>query len=256
MNARMHPALLVIPALLAALLLSGCGNTGTSYYSSLKRTTVDAKDDLLGTRPTTSELFPKEGPSLIEINYDAADMIVGSFLPDVEKGWPIYYEPFTNRVDMGDPSPFGALVSEQVAARLAQRSFMITKGLPRKPAPPQAAPSQSGEAPKDLSAVASAPKNSDPDAPRPCLMSGTYLITGKVIFVSAQIATLDNGHVLGAHSWTVPVNNTTRAMLPQLGKSSVNGMTPSVRTKLSGNPHKIANPSGQPQNYVDRDLVR
>ena len=45
-------------------------------------------------------------------------------------------------------------------------------------------------------------------------------------------------------------------LLPQLKQSSANGMKPSVRTQLNGNPHKIANPSGQPQNYVERDLVR
>ncbi len=260
MNAPKHPATLVISALLAALLLSGCGNPGTSYYSSLKRTAVDAKNDLMGTRPTTGELFQEDNTPLTDISYDAADFMMGTFMSPLNKNSPIYTEPFTNRIDMGDPSPFGALVSEQVAARLALNSYMVTKGAPRKPAP-KAAPSPPDQ-PEGLALSGEEAKAAEKrswqqqNEARPCLLSGTYLIAGKVIYLSASITALDNGQVLTAHTWTVPVNRTTRAMLPQLRKPSAYGMTPSVRTTLSGNPHKIANPSGQPQNYVDRDMVR
>lgn len=240
--------LLLATLLLPALLLVGCGNPGTSYYSSLKRTAVNAKDDLLGTRPTTGEILQEDLTPLIDISFDAADMMVGQFLPELNKQSPIYVEPFTNRLDMDDPAPFGALVAEQVAARLAQRTFMIMQGLP--PARPRAASVEPGaEAPPP-------PKHYESDEPRPCVMSGTYLVTGKLIYLSARIATLDNGQVMGAHSWTVPVNSSTRALLPQLRLPAGSGMQPSVRTKLKGSAHKIANPSGQPQNYIDRDLVR
>jgi len=240
--------LLLATLLLPALLLYGCGNPGTSYYSSLKRTAVNAKDDLLGTRPTTGEILQEDSTPLIDISFDAADMMVGQFLPKINKDSPIYFEPFTNRMDMGDPAPFGALVAEQVAARLAQRTFMIMHGLP--PAAHRAASGEpSSEAPPP-------PKEYTAFEPRPCVMSGTYLVTAKLISLSARIYTLDNGLVMGAHSWTVPVNSSTRALLPQLRLPAGSGMQPSVQTKLKGNAHKIANPSGQPQNYVDRDLVR
>lgn len=233
--------------LLSALLLFGCGNPGTSYYSSLKRTVVNAKDDLLNTRPTTGEIFTDDNTPLIDISFDAADMMVGQFVSEINKRSPIYYEPFTNRMDMGDPAPFGALVAEQVAARLSQRTFMIMQGQP--PAAPRAADGETAAAPAQ-------PKNYGPIDPRPCMMSGTYLVTGKLIYISARVVALDNGLVMGAHSWTVPVNSNTRALLPQLKLPPGSGMQPTVRTKLKGNAHKIANPSGQPQNYVDRDLVR
>lgn len=252
MNARTFtPAFLM--ALLAALLLTGCGSPGTSYYSSLKRTTVDTKNAITGNRPTTSELFEEENTPLIDISYDAADMMVGQFLPELNKRSPVYYEPFTNRIDMGDPSPFGALVSEQVAARLAQRAFMITQGRPPKTTPLAAAPAE-GQQPPATQAAAK-PKTYGSNEPRPCMMTGTYLVTDKLIYLSARIATLDNGLVLGAHSWTVPVNRTIRELLPQI-KRPTGGMKPAVRTQLKGNAHEIANPSGQPQNYIDRDLVR
>jgi len=252
MNARkLTPALLT--ALLAALLLSGCGNPGTSYYSSLKRTAVDAKNDLTGNRPTTSELFQEDSTPLIDISYDPADMMVGQFLPELNKRSPIYFEPFTNRIDMGDPSPFGALVSEQVAARLAQRTFMITQGRPPRSTSQAAVPTDGQPAP--ATEVRTKPKTYGPNEPRACMMTGTYLVTDKLIYLSARIATLDNGLLLGAHSWTVPVNGTIRALLPQIKRPS-GGMKPAVRTQLKGNAHEIANPGGQPQNYVDRDLVR
>lgn len=258
MNAPRHnTAALVLLAILAGLLLSGCGSTSTSYYSALKRTATDAKDDLLGTRPTTGELFKEDSTPLIDINYDAADTMMGMFMTALNKNSPIYVEPFTNRMDMGDPSPFGALVSEQVAARLALRSFMITLAPPKKPAP-RPAP-EPADKPEGLALSGSEAKAADKrsweaqNEARPSVLSGTYLIADKVIYISARIVALDDGQVMAAHNWTVPVNRNTRALLPQLKQTG--GMKPAVRTKLNGNPHKIANPGGQPQNYVERDLV-
>lgn len=257
MNARhQRIAATALLVLLAGLLLSGCGGS-TSYYSAMKRTVVDAKDDLLNTRPTTGELFKEDSTPLIDINYDAADMMMGMFMPALNKNSAIYVEPFGNRMDMNDPSPFGGLVSEQVAARLALRNFLVTLGPPRKPAPkpaPEAADKPEGLALSGPDAKAADKRTWEAqNEARPSLLSGTYLIADKVIYISARIVALDDGQVLAAHSWTVPVNRNTRALLPQLKQNG--GMKPAVRTKLNGNPHKIANPSGQPQNYVGRDLV-
>jgi purine-nucleoside phosphorylase len=244
MNTARLSILPCIVILLAGWRLPAAATPGTSYYSSLKRTAVDAKNDILGTRPTTTELFVEDKTPLADINFDAADMMVGQFLPDLNKRSPIYFEPFTNRVDLGDPSPFGALVAEQVAARLTQRTFMMTRGQPpRAPKPAEANP----------------PLQSVPmvqTSRGPCLMTGTYLVTPQIIYVSAQVATLDSGLLLGAHTWTIPVNSNTRALLPQLRHTPGGGVKPTVSTKLTGVPHTIANPDGQPQNYVDRDLVR
>ena len=259
MNARSHSiALPVVLAVLASLLCCGCGGTSTSYYSSLKRTVTDAKDDVLGTRPTSAELFPEDSTPLIDINNDAADAMMGLFLHPLNKTSAIYVERFTNRVDLNDSAPFGALVAEQVAARMAARSFMVTEGRPGKPAPavapePPSTPDALANSGPEAKAAAKR-RQAELDHPRPCLLSGSYLIADKVIYISAKITALDDAQVMTAHSWTVPVNRNTRALLPQLRQNG--GMKPSVRTTLSGNPHKIANPQGQPQNYVERDLVR
>ncbi|MDR3641381.1 MAG: FlgO family outer membrane protein [Humidesulfovibrio sp.] len=249
-------ALLALAAL-ASVLLSGCASGPTSYYSGIKRTVVDAKDDVLGTRPTTAEFFTEDATPITDINYDAADTMMGLFSPALNKNSPIYVENFTNRMDMGDTSPFGGLVAEQVAARLAMRNFQITEGRPKKPAAmeqpdPALNLGRKPQTPQEILAVEKAERDMD-SPPRPCLLSGTYLIAAKVIYISAKIAALDNGQVMAAHSWTLPVNSNTRAMLPQLRQRG--GWTPSVRTTLDASPHRIANPSGQPQNYVGRDLI-
>lgn len=243
---------------LASLVLAGCGGSsaGTSYYNRIKRTVVDAKDDVLGTRPTTAELFPEDNTPLIDINYDAADDMMGLFMPAMNKNSPIYYDRFTNRVDPADPSPFGRLVSEQVAARLALRSFMVTDGPPRVPPTIVPKPVEHDPLPSSPDArEAEFQRTQEEFNPvRPCVLSGTYLIADRVVYVTARITALDNGQVMTAHSWTVPVNRNTRSLLPQLKQHG--GMKPSVRTSLSASPHDIATPSGQRNSYIERDLVR
>jgi hypothetical protein len=241
----------------APVLLSGCSSThSTSYYNSIKRTVVDAKDDLLGTRPTTAELFREDDTPLIDINYDATDTMIGLILPAVNKTSPIYVERFMNRIDPADPAPFGRLVADQVAARLAMRSFKVTDGPAKAPiggppaAPESVSPILSGAERK----AAEAKYQQGLDEPRPCMLTGTYLIADKVVYVTAKLTAMDDNQVMAAHAWTVPLNRNTRALLPQARQNG--GLRPSVRTSLGVSPHNLANPSGQRQGYVERDLVR
>jgi len=253
---RRSTTTLLLLALAAGSLLSGCASQSTSYYNTIKRTVVDAKDDLLNTRPTSAELFPEDSSPLIDINYDAADTMIGLFLPALNKTSPIYVERFMNRVDPADPAPFGRLVADQILARLALRSFKVTEGPAR--VPPAGAPPEPEPVPAILSGperkAAEAKYQAASDVPRPCVLTGTYLIADKVVYMNARLTALDNGQIMAAHAWTVPVNRNTRALLPQLRQTG--GLKPSVRTSLGLSPHGLANPSGQPQGYVERDLVR
>jgi hypothetical protein len=253
---RCRTTCLLALVLLISAVLAGCGSTTTSYYSRIKRTVVDAKDDVLGTRPTTAELFPEDSTPLIDISYDAADDLMGLFMPAMNRKSPIYYERFTNRVDPADPSPFGRLVSDQLAARLALRNFQVTSGPARIPDSQPPKRLEHDPLPTTLEArKAEAERMKDEiSPPRPCVMTGSYLIADRVVYVSASITALDNGLVMAAHHWTVPVNRNTRALLPQLKQSG--GMKPSVRTSLGTSPHDIATPSGQRNTHVERDLVR
>lgn len=257
MNARTttRATALLLAAFAALTLLAGCGSTTTSYYNRIKRTAVDAKDDVLGTRPTTAELYTEDSTPLIDINYDAADDLMGLLMPAMKRNWPIYYERFQNRIDPADPSPFGRLVSEQVAARLALRNFKVTDGPAKVPALKEPKPQiiSATMDPKERAAI-DAKNREDWDPVRPAVLTGSYLVADKVVYVSAKITALDDGQVMAAHHWTVPVNRNTRALLPQLKQTG--GMKPTARTTLGTSPSALANPSGQPQNYVTRDLVR
>ncbi len=260
MNMRTRLRTPCLPALIllisAALAGCGAGSTTTSYYNSIKRTMGDAKDDLMGSRPTTSELFAEDSTPLTDINYDAADDMMGLFMPAMNKRSPIYYERFTNRVDPADASPFGRLVSDQVAARLAMRNFKVTDGPARIPLTSLPKPVEHDPMPVNAEARKTEDQRmvEESSPVRPCVLSGTYLIADRVVYITARITALDDNQVMAAHSWTVPVNRNTRAMLPQLKQNG--GLKPSVRTTLSGSPHDITNPRGQRQNYLERDLVR
>jgi hypothetical protein len=136
------------------------------------------------------------------------------------------------------------------------RSFMVTDG-PAK-IPPTVLPK-----PVDHDPMPSSPEAREAEYKRtqeefnpvrPCELTGTYLIADRVVYISARITALDNGQVMAAHSWTVPVNRNTRALLPQLKQNG--GMRPSVRTTLNASPYDLTNPSGQRNNYLERDLVR
>ncbi|OIO03656.1 MAG: hypothetical protein AUJ49_04180 [Desulfovibrionaceae bacterium CG1_02_65_16] len=257
MNTTSHTLVSATLALLAGLLLCGCGSAPTSYYSTLKRTVVDAKDDVLGTTPTSSAFFNDDDTPLTSINYDAADTMMGMFSPALNKNSPIYYENFTNRVDMNDAAPFGALVAEQVAARLAMRNFRVTAGKPRLIKDEGPNPLLTNDidprTPQEKLAKAQAERDMD-QPPQACLLSGDYFVAGRVIYITAKVTALAGGQIMAAHSWVAPLNRSTRAMLPRPAGNA--GMTPSVRTSLGTSPHRIANPRGQPQVYGDRDLLK
>jgi len=257
-SSHRRTARLLALVLLASAALAGCGggSSTTSYYNSIKRTMVNAKDDVLGTRPSKADIVAEDSTRLIDISYDAADDMMGLFVPAMNGRSPIYYDRFINRVDPAEPSPFGRLVSEQLAARLALRNFMVTDGPAKIPPTVVPKPVEHDPLPSSPEArEAEARRTQEEFSPvRACVLSGSYLIADRVVYVAARITALDNGQVMAAHHWTVPVNRNTRALLPQIKQSG--GMKPSVRTSLGSSPHDVANPSGQRMNYVERDLVR
>jgi len=142
------------------------------------------------------------------------------------------------------------------AARLSSRSFLVTDGPAKIPPTVLPKPVEHDPYPTTPEAREAEYKRTQEEfSPvRPCELTGTYLIADRVVYISARITALDNGQVMAAHSWTVPVNRNTRALLPQLKQSG--GMKPSVRTSLNASPYGFATPSGQRSNYTERDLVR
>lgn len=69
------------------------------------------------------------------------------------------------------------------------------------------------------------------EAYMPSLLTGSYLLGDDIIYVSARITTLDDQRVISAYQWNLPINQNTRALLPQLLRPQ-RGMTPTVQTRF------------------------
>ncbi|MGE4551950.1 MAG: FlgO family outer membrane protein [Desulfovibrionaceae bacterium] len=208
------------PLVLAALLLAwGC----SSPWTKIKRGYDASVDAVFDIRPTASPLYAEDQTSLVDLNYEAAGDMIHTLKKSLPRSSPLYVERFANLGDPKDPSPFGQVVAEQVAARLVQDGYLVTAGAP-------AAPDEAELADKtpEEPALANNPLASSP--PRPSLLAGHYLIGDDVIYCSATVTALDTDTLVAAWDWTLPVNDNTRALLPQLRKTD--GPEPNVRTQF------------------------
>lgn len=204
--------LLVLAALVLAL-PSGCS------WGKTKRAVIDAKDEFFHTKPTTKALFAEDSTPLTDLNAEAADDIIFSIQGRLSPDSPIYVERFVNASDPNDASPFGRIMADQVATRMAQRKYRIMMGQP-----PPATPNEGPAAEKPPSA----PGFKKDYQPQPSLLSGSYTIGEDVIYVAAKLTRIEDGAVLTGLNWTLPVNKNTRELMPQL-KRAGDGLSPSVQ---------------------------
>jgi hypothetical protein len=187
--------------------------TGGCTWRETKQNIADTKNFVLDTGATTKKLYEEDDTPTIELNYEAADALAKDLKDDLPPNSPISVERFTNEADPADKSPLGRVVSSQVASRLAKLDYKVTRGAPR-PVPAPAPPAEGQEPPKEL-------------PPRPCILSGTYLVGSTQILVHARVVAVDDDTELSGHDWTLPLNKETREMLPHLQRGSA---TPSVKT--------------------------
>lgn len=188
--------------------------TGGCTWRETKKNISDTKNFVFDTGATTTKLYEEDDSPTIELNYDAADALAKDLKDDLPPNSPITVERFTNEADPADKSAFGRVVAAQVASRLAKLDYKVTSSAP-KPVPPPAPLAEGQEPPKEL-------------PPRPCILSGTYLVGNTQILVHAKVVTVDDDTELSGHDWALPVNKETREMLPQLKKGG--SATPSVKT--------------------------
>lgn len=209
--------------LLATLLpAQGCGNR---FWEDTKRTTGNAYDYVFDTAPTARSFHDQSGIPLEEINYHAANVLyanVGKY--ELSSKSPIYARRFENRDNPADPAIFGTVVMEQVTDRLVQRGLVITGG---DPSPADYYLPQDVD-PKKYANPATGSLDNLP--PRAAMLSGAYVIGDNYVYVSAKITRLDDRAVVSAHTWTIPVTDNVRQLLPQLRKDD--GLDPSVKTSF------------------------
>lgn len=218
----MNKVTLIIAVLATALFASGCGNR---FWEDTKETSVDTYNYVFDTAPTARAYHEEESIPIIEINYQAADVLysnVGAY--ELSKKSPVYVKKFTNQNDPSDNAIFGHVMTEQIADRLVQRGVMITAGDPKPDAYflPQGV---------DKEKYAKPPMGSlEHLPPRSAMLEGHYVIGDNYIYMTAKVIRLDDKAVVSGHNWTIPISDNVRQMLPQLKLED--GLEPTVKTKF------------------------
>lgn len=221
-DGTMHRLLMTFLALATLLTASGCGNR---FWEDTKDTAQDTYQYVFDTKPTARSYHETESVPIEEINYQAADTLyahLGNY--ELSKDAPIFYTYFVNKQNASDHAIFGQVMTEQILDRMVQRGARITHGDP----PPDAYFMPSGVDPKKYTDPVQGGLDKLP--PRSGQLSGGYVIGDQYIYMSAKITRLDDKAVVSAHTWTIPINDNVRQLLPQLKLDD--GLEPTVKTKF------------------------
>ncbi|MCG2731776.1 MULTISPECIES: FlgO family outer membrane protein [Pseudodesulfovibrio] len=219
---RMIKTPLIFLALSFILAAQGCGNR---FWEDTKRKSSNTYDYVFDTAPTTRSFHDQAAVPIEEINYQAANVLysnVGKY--ELSSRSPVYAKRFSNRDNPEDTAIFGTVVMEQVVDRLVQRGLVITGGDPK----PADYSLPTGVDPEKYARPTTGSLDNLP--PRAAMLSGAYVIGDNFVYLSAKITRLDDRAVISAHTWTIPVTDNVRQLLPQLRRDD--GLEPSVKTSF------------------------
>lgn len=206
-------------ALIIVLFLASI--SACSMFNTVKEGAKDTFNFVTDREPKSGELYEEDDTPIIDLNSSAADKLYYNVSQGTEmpEGSPLYVKSFTNEDNPGDKSRFGRIVANQVAARLAQHDLLITDGAP-KPLPvapaPEPEPIKTDSNATENGELFSFLSNKKEVTPRPAMLTGTYFIGDTIIYMNAKIIRLEDDVVISGHSWTLPINDNTRELLPQL----------------------------------------
>lgn len=219
----MHKAALTILAITALLFSSGCGNR---MWEDGKRVTRDTYNYVFDDAPTAVSFHDDAEIPLIEVNHNAAD-ILGEHVDGEELSTlsPVYVSRFVDQADPESRAIFGTVVARQVADRLVQQEMRITEGEPLGTDYIYVGDTTSEDY------LGMTDRKVDELPPRAAQLTGDYVVGDDYVYVSAKITRLVDHTEIAAHSWTVPVTDNVRELLPRL-KRPGEGMTPTVATKF------------------------
>ncbi|MUM78718.1 hypothetical protein GKC30_13840 [Pseudodesulfovibrio sp. F-1] len=219
----MHKTFLAFLVLATLLPAQGCGNR---FWEDTKRATGKTYNYVFDTAPTARAFHDQAAVPIEEINLRAANVLyanVGKY--ELSSKAPVYAKRFENGDDPEDTAIFGTVVMEQVVDRLVQRGMVITGGDPRPTdyfLPQGIDPEKYAKPP--MGSLEHLP-------PRAAMLSGAYVIGDNFIYVSAKITRLDDRAVISAHTWTIPITDNVRQLLPQLRMDD--GLEPTVKTTFN-----------------------
>ncbi|QIL44441.1 hypothetical protein G7045_09305 [Acidovorax sp. HDW3] len=176
--------LLLSSAVVAASFLGGCAN----YYYGDKG------------GPGAGSWFAS---SLVQRNHEAADKLVEGVL--LQPQLPLLVGTVVHIDHLHESSRLGRLVSEQLAARLAQRGLHVTELKLRTSALMR--PEQ-GELllSRELREVSQAQQAQ-------AVVVGTYAPTAQQLFISLKLVRPQDGQILSAYDYALPMDSDVRSLL-------------------------------------------
>ncbi|MGE4423090.1 MAG: FlgO family outer membrane protein [Pseudodesulfovibrio sp.] len=222
----MNKAALSILTAIILFSLQGCGNR---LWEDTKETTTDTFNYVFDTTPTARTYHDTASVPIIELNYRAADVLYSNVDNDeLTIDSAVFVSPFTNQDDPGDKSVFGRAMAQQLADRLVQHGVHINEGTPNATDFTYA----SGVSASDYGKSTSLAGSSRVLPPRSAKLVGSYVIADRYVYMTARVIRLVDSTVVSAHTWTLPITDSVREMLPQL-KAQDEGMVPTVKTSFN-----------------------
>lgn len=209
----------VIVIVLAAL---GCGN---KMWEDTKDVTKNSYEYVFDKKPTARSYHDDASVPVIEINYQAADVLARNVTRDeLSADSRVYLTVFRNAQNAADNSIFGMVMTQQVSDRLVQRGVHLIQGEP-------AAEEYFKPANVDMKDYSNPVKYTEGKLPpRSAMLDGHYVVGDKYVYMTAYIKRLDDNVIVSGYNWTVPMTDNTRLLLNQ--PASEHGMTPSVKTQF------------------------
>lgn len=157
----MRGRLLILSAALLGLGLSGC--TAAALLQSSKY-----------------RFLSDEEVNLLDINYAAADYIVGQARNVITSNSIIVTKPLSESENPLAPSKFGRLIPDQVGARMVQLGYKV--------------------------------KNT-PETKRHFILSGTYMAAETTVTVSLRLTDSESGQMMGTYDYIVPINEDIEGLI-------------------------------------------
>ncbi|HRQ61661.1 MAG TPA: FlgO family outer membrane protein [Alphaproteobacteria bacterium] len=129
------------------------------------------------------QFLSEEEVNLLDINYAAADYIVGQARGSLTSNSIVLSKPLTESQNPLAPSKFGKVIPEQVAARMVQLGYKV-------------------KAAGDV-----------PETRRHFILTGSYLRGQTTVTVSLRLLDSATEQMMGAYDYVIPINEEIDALL-------------------------------------------
>ncbi len=144
------------------------------------------------------------------MNYHAADRLMASARPVLDRSAPIIVATFVSIDDLNRSSTLGRLISEQVSAKITQLGYTVIELKLRGTLFIKRSEGEmllSREV-REISASHNAQ----------AVIVGTYAEAATHIWINMKAVGAENNEIVGAHDYALPLTPNLRSMLPQQRK--------------------------------------